>query len=260
MMRFLGLVGLLAAPAMAQPLASDLSRFRACSAVARSDPPRGVAVANGWRVDGGGSAARHCLALAQFLKGDHDAALASFEVAATLAASGRDGAAPARALWTAGVNAALIAERPETALRFVQAALALAPDAAEAAALELMRGEALVDLKREREGLAAISAALAHDPDVPNGWLLKATLARRLGDFAVAETAILEAAQRTPPDTQDAGDVQLEAGMIALAQGKRDLAGAAFTSAASGDAEWPATKAAQAALAQLAAGLAEVPR
>jgi len=253
MMRFLVMAAVLAVPAAAQPLASDLSRFRACTAVARADPARGVAVANGWRVEGGGSAARHCLAMAQFLKGDHDAALESFEAAATLAASGQGGAGPARALWTAGINAALLAERPETALRFADAALALAPDAAEAAALELLRAEALVDLKRGREGLAAIAAALVRDPGVPSGWLLKAKLARQLGEHDEAEAAILEAARRTPLETQEAGDVQLEAGMIAMAQGKRDLAQAAFTSAASGDAEWPATKAAEAALAQLAA-------
>lgn len=252
-MRMLLCAVVLAGPAAAAPLASDVSRFRACSAVARTDPARGVAVANGWRVEGGGSAARHCLALAQFLKGEHDAALVSFEAAATLAASGRDGAEPARALWTAGANAALMAERPEAALRFLAAALALTPQPGEAAALQLMRGEALVDLKREREGMAAIEAALALDSAVPNGWILKATLARRLGDFAVAEAAILEAARRTPMDTPEAAQVQVEAGMIAVVQGKRDLARAAWTSAASGDAQWPATKAAEAALGQLAA-------
>lgn len=241
------------APVAAQPRASDVSRFRACTAVAQADPARGVAAANAWRVEGGGSAARHCLALAQFLNGDHESALASFEAAATLAASGQDGEAPARALWTAGANAALMAARPEAALRFAEAALALSPQAGEAAALELLRAEALVDLDRGREGLAAIEAALAHDMAVPNGWLLKATLARRLGDFDVAERAILEAARRTPVETPEAGDVQLEAGMIALAQDKRDLARAAWTSAASGDEDWASTKAAREALARLAA-------
>lgn len=192
------------APVAAQPRASDVSRFRACTAVAQADPARGVAAANAWRVEGGGSAA-------------------------------------------------LMAARPEAALRFAEAALALSPQAGEAAALELLRAEALVDLDRGREGLAAIEAALAHDMAVPNGWLLKATLARRLGDFDVAERAILEAARRTPVETPEAGDVQLEAGMIALAQDKRDLARAAWTSAASGDEDWASTKAAREALARLAA-------
>jgi tetratricopeptide (TPR) repeat protein len=146
-----------------------------------------------------------------------------------------------------------MAERPETALRFAEAALKLAPATGEAATLELLRGEALVDLKREPEAMAAIAAAVVDDPGVPRGWLLKATLARRLGDFSAAEVAILEAARRTPTDTDAAGEVQLEAGMIALAQGKRDLAQAAWAAAASGDAEWQSTVAAEAALAQLAA-------
>jgi tetratricopeptide (TPR) repeat protein len=253
---FLLPIFLLAVPAQAVPLASDLSRFRACSQVARTLPERGIAVANGWRIEGGGSAARHCLALAQFQKGDHDAALASFEAAATLAqsgstsgsASGKEGTDAARALWTAGANAALLAARPEPGLRFVLAALALKPVPAEAAALQLLRAEALVDLKREAEGLAAIDAALALDPTVPSGWLLKATLARQLGNFAVAQAAVLEAGKRTAPDNEMAFDVQFEAGAIAWAQGKKDLARAAWTAAASGNPEWPAVKAAEAAL------------
>lgn len=247
-MRALVLALVLAGPAVAVPLASDVSRFRACSQVARTSPERGIAVANGWRIEGGGSAARHCLALAQFQKGDHDAALTSFEAAATLAGSGSDGRAVALALWTAGANAALIANKAEPALRFVLAALALKPVGLEAATLQLLRGEALVDLKREAEGLVAIDAALALDPAVPNGWLLKATLARRLGDFAAAEAAILEAGARAPAESMDAADVQYEAGVIAWAQGKKDLARAAWTAAASGDPEWAAAKAAGEAL------------
>ncbi|GGI82627.1 hypothetical protein GCM10007973_18840 [Polymorphobacter multimanifer] len=239
---------MLAVPAQAVPLASDLSRFRACSQVARTSPERGIAVANGWRIEGGGAAARHCLALAQFQKGDHDAALTSFEAAATLAGSGQDGAETARALWTAGANAALLAEKPEPALRFALAGLELEPAPAEAAALQLLRAEALVDLKRESEGMAALDAALGLDPAVPGGWLLKATLARRLGNFAAAEAAVLEAGRRTAPESEAAFDVQFEAGAIAWAQGKKDLARAAWTAAASGDPEWPAVKAAEAAL------------
>ncbi len=240
----------LAGPAVAVPLASDLSRFRACSTVARTNPERGIAVANGWRIEGGASAARHCLALAQFQKGDVDAALVSFESAATLAQSGSDGADTARALWTAGANAALLADKPEPALRFADAALALKPIAAEAAALQLLRGEALTDLKREAEALTAIEAGLAADPAVESGWLLKATLARRLAQYDVAEAAILEAARRAPAESVEATEVQFEAGVIAWSQGKADLARAAWTAAASGDPEWPAVKAAAAALQQ----------
>jgi tetratricopeptide (TPR) repeat protein len=235
---------------MAAPMASDGPRFRACSAVARTRPERAILIANGWRIEGGGAAARHCLALAQFQKGEHDAALESFEAAARLAAGGRDGAEAAVLLYLAGTNAALLAERPAVALRLAGDGLALTPPRAQAAKLGLLKGEALVALEREADGLAAIEAALAADAEVANGWLLKATLLRRLGRLEEAERAILEAGRRAADGSEAAADVQLEAGAIAFAQGRKDLARAAWTAAAAGEPEWPASVAARAALAR----------
>jgi hypothetical protein len=65
-----------------------------------------------------------------------------------------------------------------------------------------------------------------------------------MGDLKTAEAAILEAGKREP----DAADVQLEAGNIAMAQGNRALAQAAWTAAANGDPDGEAGKAAAAAL------------
>ncbi len=240
------LIGL-AVPAGGVPLASDKSRFAACSVQARSNPSRGIAAAQAWRIEGGGVPARHCLALAQFEAGDYPASLASFEAAAKMAASAPDGAEEARALWVAAATAALIANRPEPALGFLDQALAGKPDAG----LLLMRAEALVDLGREADAMPAIEQALALDAAVENGWLLKATLARRLGRLEAAEAAILEAARRLPADSPEQADVQLEAGNIAFASGKTELARAAWTAVASGEPEQPATKAAAAALARL---------
>ena len=95
------------------------------------------------------------------------------------------------------------------------------------------------------EGQVKPKAQLLSSDDAGNrlGWLLKATLARRMGDLPGAETAILAAA-RLGADA----DVELEAGNIAAAQGKTDLARQAWETAVSAAPESDAGKAAKAAL------------
>ncbi|WP_439533017.1 hypothetical protein [Polymorphobacter sp.] len=253
MMRLLSLLALVAAPALAAPLTVDASRFAACSTLAQANPGRAIATAQAWRIEGGGILARHCLALAQFEARDYPAAIASFEGAAKLAEQAPDTKAQALALWIAAANAALLASQPAPVPGFVDAALALAPTPAQAAGLQLLAAEALVDLKRQPAAMAAIDKALALDPAVPDGWLLKATLARRMNNLAAAEAAILEAAKR---DTESA-EVRYEAGNIAAASGKLDLARAAWTAAISID---PDGVAGQGAKAALAANPARLPK
>lgn len=233
MRRLIGLMVVLAAgPALAvapAPLASDRSRYNACLALVKADPARAVANAQAWRIEGGGVAARHCLALAHVRQQDYAAALTSFEGAAIASEAAGDGQAVA--LWSQAADAALLAGQAEPAVRFLDRALggaagiSLSPRAA--ASLRVTRAEALVDLKREGEAAADLAAAVAGDPEVANGWLLQATLARRMGDLKLAEAAILEAGRRAP---DDAG-VLREAGNIAAAQGKDDLAKAAWDAA-----------------------------
>ncbi len=223
---------------------SDASRYRACLAIAETDPDRAVAMAQGWRIEGGGVPARHCLGRAQAARGDSAGAIATLEIAAREAREAGSGLA--MLLWQQAGEVGLAAGKPAKALADIDAALALAGDARTAAPLQLLRAEALVDLARAAEAMTAIETALAGDGDVAWGWLLKATLARRTGDYPVAEAAILEAGKRQP----DSAEVQYEAGNIAAAQGKADLARAAWTAAAA-DAESVAGKAAAKALAEL---------
>ena len=110
--------------------------------------------------------------------------------------------------------------------------------------MRLTRAEAYVDMKDYQKAAADLDKAVTLWPDVPWGWLLKATLARRMGDLKSAEAAILEAGRREP----EAADVQLEAGNIAMAQGRKDLARAAWTAASNGEPDSEAGKAAAAAL------------
>jgi tetratricopeptide (TPR) repeat protein len=243
-----------AVPASAQPRAGDRSHFNACQALVRSDPARAVANAQAWRIEGGGVPARLCLALAQFALGDFAAALKSFETAAAASETARDGQAVA--IWAQAAEAALVAERPQTALDYLGHALAgaggstLSP--AAQAALRITRAEALVDLKRDAEAAADLATATTLDGAVPNGWLLQATLARRMGDLKTAETAIVAAAARTPGDAA----VQYEAGNIAAAKGEPALALQAWAAAAAADPDSIPGKAAAAALAAGAATVA----
>ncbi len=216
---------LLAAPELG---ASDASRYQACLAIAESEPDRAVAMAQGWRIEGGGIPARHCLGRAQAGRGDSANAIVTLETAAREAREAGSGLA--MLLWQQAGETALGAGKPAQALPDIDAALAMAGDGKTAAPLHLLRAEALVDLKREADAMAAIDTALAGDADVAWGWLLKATLARRLGDYPAAEAAILEA------------------GNIAAAQGKTELAQAAWAAAAA-DTESVAGKAAAKALA-----------
>ena len=192
--------------------------------------------------------ARNCLALGQFESGNYNAALESFAAAARDASRAPDTKVEAERIWINAANAGLMANRPAAVAVMVDEALTLPPAADVAAKLMLMKAEALVDLKQEAAALPVIDAALMQDPEVPDGWLLKATLARRLGDLKAAEAAILEAGKRAPQNAA----VSYEAGNIASIGGNVDLARAAWTAAAA-DAETEAGKAAAKALAMDAA-------
>lgn len=236
------LLALITAPAFAAPMAGDKSRYQACLAMARATPERGIGSAQAWRIEGGGIPARHCLAIAQVGVRDYAEALKSFEAAATASAAAQDGQTVS--LWAQGADAALLAAKPDVALRFLDEALKgdLSPRAA--AALRVTRAEALVDLKRPTEAAADLETATTLDPGVRYGWLLKATLARRAGDLKTAEAAILKAAEIDP----DSAEVQLEAGNIASLQGNATLAKAAWQAAADADPASPAGIAAAKAL------------
>ncbi|WP_310496045.1 hypothetical protein [Sandarakinorhabdus sp.] len=240
-----------AAPAAAQLSSTHDARANTCMKLAQTRPDRAIAYALGWRAEGGGAAARHCLAVAQFQGSDYNAAFASFEAAAIAAEDTRDGRAVT--LWREAGEAALIAERPEQAVRYLGRALArpggieISPRAE--AALRQSRASALVDLKRLDEAADDLAQVTALDPEQPQGWLLRATCARYRADWPVAESAIVEAARLVP----DSASVQFEAGNIAAAQSKTDLAKAAWAAAASADPESDAGKAAQKALTDMAA-------
>ncbi|WP_233991962.1 tetratricopeptide repeat protein [Porphyrobacter sp. AAP82] len=82
------------------------------------------------------------------------------------------------------------------------------------------RARALVALGRGDEALAALENATALAPDRAEGWLLKATLLRRLERLPEAQTAIERAATLAPTNPETA----LEAGVIAVLAGRDEAA------------------------------------
>ena len=236
---------------------ADRGRYAACLALTRSDPARAIETAQAWRVENGGVGALHCLALAQMAQQDYGAALVSYDAAVKASQSVGDGQTVV--LLAQAADAALIANQPDKALGFLDRALNGAATAAGdnpasisprvEAALRVTRAEALVDLKRDKDAAADLTRATTIDPKVADGWLLRATLARRMGDLKLAETSILTAAEQTP----DSAEVQYEAGIIAALQGNIDLAKTAWTAAAATDPDSIAGKAAAKALKDAAA-------
>ncbi|AWW73340.1 hypothetical protein CD351_02740 [Erythrobacter sp. KY5] len=113
------------------------------------------------------------------------------------------------------------------------------------AATDLAR--TLVELGESDAALAELETAITLSPDRAEGWLLKATLLRRLERLDEAQLAIERAGQIAPTDPQ----IGLEAGVIAVLAGRDEAARASWQSVidiAPGD---PAALSAQDYLSQL---------
>ena len=245
------LILLAAAAAVAAPVpaqAAHSERGAKCAALARNEPAKAEAEAQGWIADGGGIAARQCLGIAQSGLANWTAATATFEGTAKDAQIARDPMAVV--LWMQAGNAALAGDEPARARAAFDRALALPGLSDE------MKGE--VHLDRARAAVAANDLIAAKD-DLeqatslvsrdPLGWLLRANLARRMKDLPLAFSAIRQAAALTPGDPA----IAYEAGNIAAAAGQMDDARAAWTRAVNIAADSDAGQAAALALKDAAA-------
>ncbi len=245
----LALLWAAASAALAAP--SDAGRYAACMQLAARDPARAMETGFSWRIEGGGAAAHHCLAVAQMHAGHHGAALKSYDAAVAASLAAADGQTVA-ILRQAG-EAAMIAERPADAERFASQALdtpgGIELSGRARADLLLLRAEARVAQAQPAPAMADLDAATAAAPELAMAWLLKATLARRGGDLAAAEAALVKAADLAP----DMPDVVLEAGNLAAARGNMALARTAWEAAAADGAGTPAGAAASLALGRVPA-------
>jgi tetratricopeptide (TPR) repeat protein len=211
---------LLAAPIPGQ---DPDAQFTQCINLATSDPAKAITTAQAWKAKDGGYKAQQCLALAYYSQDRFDGAAAAFEEAAKMADTTKD---PHGAdLWAQAGNGWLVAGDPAKAM----AALNTALDSGNLAGVGL--GEAQMDRARARVAGGDLSGArddldeaLANAPDDPLGWLLSATLARRMDNLPRAAKDITQALRLSPDDPA----VHLEEGNIAGWAGEDVAARAAF--------------------------------
>ncbi len=149
-------------------------------------------------------------------------------------------------------NASLAEPNPQAALTALDLART---DAAQGtnkklqSAIEVDRAKALVALKRPADAAAALTAARTASPTNAEAWLLSATLSRRQGNLAAAQTQIEKAAELMPIDPE----IGLEAGVIALLLGRDDAARKSWQSVITAGPGSEAAKTAQGYINQLGA-------
>lgn len=236
----------------APPPLTPVSQWLAnCLALVEQDPARAHSQAQIKRGEALGAervVANHCLGLAATELQLWDDARTAF-----LAARDETPAEEVRARARFGAmagNAALGGGDATTALTLLSTAQSDAETAASTplqtiAALDTAR--ALVALGRSEEALAPLDRATSLAPQDSEGWLLKATLLRRLERLNDAQAAIELAAAIDPQD----GAIGLEAGVIAVLAGREDAARASWQSVIDTAPDTPAATRATDYLAQL---------
>ncbi|NRD88500.1 hypothetical protein C8024_02015 [Sphingopyxis sp. BSNA05] len=227
-------------------------RFNQCIDQAADDPDNGLLAANKWQIEGGGYLARNCLGFAYAEREEWAEAVAAF----VLAAEGAEAADDERAaiFWSQAGNAALAGGDHAAALKYLGSAL-------EQNSLDgLLKGEVHLDMARIHVAMDQYDAAkqqfvLVHElvPEDPLGWLLSATLARRMGDLALAKSDIAVAARLAVTDPA----IALEAGNIAYEAGDVENARINWEQAVKFGPDSPSASTANHYLGQLQASVAE---
>jgi Tfp pilus assembly protein PilF len=193
--------------------------FNQCLDSAVDDPLTGVDTANKWLSVGGSYFARHCLAFAYSRQKRWLLSSEAFAKAAQEA--GQAGDERTANLWVQAANAALAGNQPSTALAHLDSAIASNILQGQALGLaHLDRARALVALEQLQAAQAEFTLVQKYAPDDPLGWLLSATLERRLDNLERAASDINVALSIVPQDA----DVMLEAGVIAALTGDYDAA------------------------------------
>ncbi len=226
------------------------SRLHACLSAAAQDPDAAQDTANAWLREATGSqqAEPHmCLGWTYSTQQRWDDATRDFVAGRDIAATS-DHLLRARMGAMAG-NSALAAEAPDRALPLLDTAhgdALAAGDTHLAGDIEIDRARALVALKRDGDAAVALAAARAASPGNAYGWLLSATLSRRLNQLPAAQAQIETAAQLTPVDPE----IGLEAGVIAMLSGRATAAAKSWQSVIAAAPNSPSADTARGYLAQ----------
>lgn len=228
------------------------ARLEQCLDQAANDPGKGLLAANKWQIEGGGYLARNCLGFAYAELSDWAKAAAEFVKAAEGAESTSD--ERAAIFWSQAGNAAFASGDNPAALTYLGNALA------QNSLDGLLKGEVHLDIARVLVALnqydeAKKQFAFVHQlvPQDPLGWLLSATLARRMGDLALAKSDIAEAVKLAGSDPA----IALEAGNIAYEAGDVLNAKSNWEQAVKLGTDSPSAKVAKGYLAQLVTSVEE---
>jgi len=232
------------------------TRLQTCLDQAATDPAAALVTASQWLGQRQGETEGAGVSLAQQCLGVAATNLLRWEEAETAFIAARDARPVDQSEWrarlgTMAANAALASGRNAQALahlQLAQADAALAQDAGLGASIANDRARALVALQRPEDAGAALADARLLAPADPQGWLLSATLARRLENLSEAQSFILEASRLSPGDPA----VMLEAGLIAALGGDDDAARSNWQGLVEGAPDTPQAEIAREYLAQLA--------
>ncbi len=215
-----------AAPSPVLPTLDEV-KLRDCLKLVAADAKSGIVNANEWARAGtqgttgskSGYFAEICLASGYAADGQFAPAADKFASAAR--AAEKNGDLGSAKIWAQAGNAALDAGNADDALRYLNNALLpgkLLPEERIAALID--RARALVSSDNNDAAMADLAEVRRTAPNLGQGWLLSATLARRSDDLAAAQGFIKTAGALYPSDPA----VALEAGNIAAAAGANDIA------------------------------------
>ncbi len=236
---------------MARPDLPQQDRLTACIAKAATDPDAALVEARSWVAEGSGAGqkvrANQCLGLILSNGGDFDGALEAFGQA--IAGIPKEQDVAAVPLMAMAGNAALAGGQAQAALDWFDRAVAVKayPDNAALGAIQADRSRALVALGRMAEAGGALDEVHRLAPEDGEGWLLSATLARRNDDLPRAQRDIEIAAKYAPRDPR----VGLEAGVIAVLDGRDAAARKSWQSVLAADPDGDSGKVAKGYLEQL---------
>jgi tetratricopeptide (TPR) repeat protein len=231
------------------------SHLKSCLDTADRDPVAGAQAARDWlrnvAKDGALSATAEpqlCLGAALIVAEDWVGAEQAFTTGRNAAAAS-DLVLRGQLAGMAG-NAALAqgaADRALPMLDMGHADALAAGNSGLAGGIAIDRARALVALKRPAEAATALAEARTALPNDAQGWLLSATLSRRMNALPEAQRQIETAAQLAPADPE----IGLEAGVIAMLSGREDAARKSWASVTKTAPDTDAGKRAAAYLAQI---------
>ena len=184
-----------AEPAPVTPRAAYLD----CLSMAGSDPDKAARLARRWTdEENGGSAALHCLGVAQAAQGEEATASQTLEQAAVLAQSA--GLSEAPELYGMAAESAARAADITRAEELLGRAYTARPQPEAEAELRKLSARLSMAQGDVDDARADLLTATQRSPDDVEAWVLLAAAERRAGNLSGAESAIREAASRAPDD------------------------------------------------------------